>query len=182
MEVLQNFKARQSTSPPGTSPFGFWYPVDCRDSVLLPPRYPVDWRDSVLWPPRHPVDWQDSVLSATRYSEDWRDSVLSAPQVTLGLEDMEGHAYHIQDIYIYYCVYIYPGGLQPHVLVRAKRGKRGLVKYVHVLFVIFFSQKSSGMSSILLYTIYMYIHYIYRVRFFFTLFLIAPPDYMFKKK
>ena len=45
---------RQSTSPPGTSPFGFWYPEDWRNSVLSAPRYPVDWRDSVLLPPQVP--------------------------------------------------------------------------------------------------------------------------------
>ena len=38
-------KGRQSTSTPGNSPLGFWYPVDWRDSVLWATRYPVDWRD-----------------------------------------------------------------------------------------------------------------------------------------
>ena len=52
------------TSPPGTSPFSFWYPVDWRDSVLLAPRYPEDSRDSVLLAPRYPEDWSDSVLLA----------------------------------------------------------------------------------------------------------------------
>ena len=82
----------------------------------------MDWRDSVLLAPQVPQDWRDSVLSGPRYPGDWRDSVLLPPQepyglvglisfgyqVTLGLEEMEGHAY--QDMY--YFVYIYiPGGL-----------------------------------------------------------------------
>ena len=93
---------RQSTSPPGTSPFGFWYPEDWRNSVLSAPRYPVDWRDSVLSASRYPEDWRDSVLSAFMHPVDWRDSVLSAtrypgnrresdlsaPQVSCGLAEL----------------------------------------------------------------------------------------------
>ena len=33
-------KGRQSTSTPGNSPLGFWYPVDWRDSVVLGPQIP----------------------------------------------------------------------------------------------------------------------------------------------
>ena len=75
------------TSPPGTSPFSFWYPVDWRDSVLLAPRYPEDWRNSVHSDTRYPEDWRDSVLSATRYPEEWRDSVLLAPGYAVVWQD-----------------------------------------------------------------------------------------------
>ena len=39
-ECVSMCKGPQSTSPPGTSLFGVWYPVDWRDSVLLAPQVP----------------------------------------------------------------------------------------------------------------------------------------------
>ena len=84
--------------------------MDRRDSVLSAPRYPVDWRDSVFLATRYPVDWRDSVLLALRVPWGLVGLGPFGHHVTLGLEDMAGHA--DQEIY---CVYVYPGGLQPEV-------------------------------------------------------------------
>ena len=134
----------QSVQPPGR------YPVDWRDSVLLAPRYPVDWRDSVLLDPQVPCGLVGLSPFGPRYPGDWWDSVLSAPQapyglvglspfghqVTLGLEDLAGHAYPDIYVYILYIVCI-PWRPSTGGLVRAKQEECGLV-FVVVLFVFSF--------------------------------------------
>ena len=83
--MIEPCKGRLSTSPPGTSPVGFWYPVDCRDAVLLPPPGALRtggtqsfWLPGTLltggtqslWPPRYPEDRWDSALLAPSYPVD----------------------------------------------------------------------------------------------------------------
>ena len=98
------------------------YSVDMRDSVLSGSSYPVDRRTQYFWAPRYPVDWRDSVLSATQVPYGLVGLSPFGHQITLGLEDMEGH---VINIYIY-CVYI-PWRPSTVRLVRAKCKKRGLV-------------------------------------------------------
>ena len=73
-------KGRQSTSPSGTSHFGFSHPWDWRDPILsgLAGLSPFSHPDT-----RRTGETQS--FQAPRYPKDWRDSVLSAPHVPLGL-------------------------------------------------------------------------------------------------
>ena len=53
-QLTKNYKGHQSTSPPGTSPFGFWYPVPCglaELSSVSPPRTLGTGRTQSFWPP-----------------------------------------------------------------------------------------------------------------------------------
>ena len=81
--TTQNFKGRQGTCPPGASPFGFWYPVDWRHSVLLASDTLWTGGTQQLWSPRYPMNWRDSVLLAPQVP--WGLAGLSpfGPQVRL---------------------------------------------------------------------------------------------------
>ena len=81
--------------------------MDWRDSVLLAPQVPCGLAGlSTFAPPRYPVNRRNAVLSAPQVPYGLVGLSPFGHQVTLGLEDMEGHAY--QDIYqVQYILCVY---------------------------------------------------------------------------